>query len=96
MTLTLSPEMEARVHKVAKMLRHTPVEAVLEMLNQALCQYEYARYEIGEEEAQEIIVALQQSADDFAAGRSILLEEFEAQVQERRRTRRIDGVKDTL
>ena len=96
MTLTLATDMEARVHKVAKMLRHTPTEAVLEMLNQALCQYEYARYEIGEEEAQEIIVALQQSADDFAAGRSILLEEFEAQIQERRKAKRSNGSEEAI
>ena len=95
MTLTLSPEMEERVQKVAKMLRRNPDAAVFELLNQALCQYEYARYELGEEEAQEVILALQQSADDFAAGRSILLEDFEEQIQERRRARRIDGAKDT-
>ena len=94
MTLNLSPEMEARVHKVAQMLGRGPSETVLELLNQALCQYEYARYVLGEEEAKEVIIALQESADDHAAGRSILLEDFEQQIQERRRARK--SAKDTL
>ncbi len=92
MTFTLSPQIETRIHKVAQMLGREPDETLLELLNQALCQYEYGRYELGEEEAKEVLLALQKSAADFAAGRSILLEEFEQQIQERRRAR--NGVKD--
>ena len=94
MTLTLSAEMESRVRKVAQMMDMDSEAAVVEMLNQALSQYEYARHELGEEEAKEVIAALQESAADFAAGRSILLEEFEEQIQERRRVRK--STKDTL
>jgi predicted transcriptional regulator len=93
MTLTLSPQMEARVRKVAQMMGRDTDAAMVEMLNQALSQYEYARHELGEEEAKEVLAALQESAADFAAGRSILLEDFEEQIQERRRVR--DGAKDT-
>jgi len=94
MTITLSPQIEARVHKVAQMIRQSPDEAVLDLLNQALSQAEYARHEIGAEEAKEVLSALQQSADDFVAGRSILLEDYEELVRERRQAR--DSVKDTL
>ena len=84
--------MEARVHKVAQMLGRAPDETLLELLNQALCQY--GRYELGEEEAKEALIALQESMADHAAGRSISLEDYEQQIQERRRARMINGVKD--
>jgi len=96
MTLTLTLEMETRLHKVAKMLGREPDATLLELINQALCQYEYARYELGEEEAREVLMALQESEADYAEGRSILLEDYEQQIQERRRARTNNDSKDTL
>lgn len=94
MTLTLSLEMETRVHKVGKMLGREPDKTLLELINQALCQYEYARYELGGEEAKEVLIALQESIADHAAGRTISLEDYEQQIQGRRRARKIGDAKD--
>ena len=85
MTLTLSPQMETRVRKVSQRMSWDTDEAMIKMLDQALCQYEYARYELGEEEAKEVLIALQASMADHAAGRSISLEDYEQQIQERRK-----------
>ena len=93
MKLTLAPQMEARVRKVAHMLGRDTDATMLDLLDQALCQYEYARYALSEEETKEVLAALQESAADFAAGRSILLEEFEERIRERRQARN-DSVKD--
>ena len=93
MILILTPQMEARVRKVAQMLGRDTDGTMLDLLDQALCQYEYARYVLSEEETKEVLAALQESAADFAAGRSILLEEFEEQIRERRQARN-DSVKD--
>ena len=41
-------------------------------------------------------VAQMRGRDADAAGRSISLEDYEQQLQERRRTRKTDGAKDTL
>lgn len=77
MTLILSPETEDRLRTVAVLRGQPPQEALNTLLDQALT----------EAEAETIRRELQASVDDFAAGRSMSIEEFRDQLRMRRQAR---------
>lgn len=91
MTLTLTPDTEARVRSVAETRGQDPEEALIALLNQALAEADFAAIVMTEEEIQQVPAALQRSEEDFAAGRWVSLEDYEAQTKERRRARRAGG-----
>ena len=78
MTLTLSPEKEARLRTVAVQRGLAPEEALEVLLDTALTDAEV--------DFQEASVGIRTGMEDFAAGRSVSLEEFEVQLAAERHT----------
>ncbi|MDQ2799144.1 MAG: hypothetical protein M3Y13_05820 [Armatimonadota bacterium] len=90
MTLTLTPDAAERLRSVAAQRGQTPEEAISTLLTEA--EEDFAvPLAMSEEEAQQVLAALQKSEEDFAAGRWISLEDYEAQIKEQRRTRRAEN-----
>ena len=73
MTLTLTPDTEALLNTVAAQ-RGLPLEKTLEMV---LAEAQAA----AETEYREAVAGIQRGMDDFAAGRWISLEDYEARIQ---------------
>jgi len=67
MTLTLAPEIEARIRSVAEMRGQDPEDALIVLLNRALADAEAE---------DELVAELRASVEDHAAGRSMTLEEL--------------------
>ncbi len=86
MTLILTPDIEARVRSVAEQSGQDPEDALIALLNQALADAEadLAPLVMDEEEKQQVVAALQRSEEDYAAGRWISLEDYEARIAEKR------------
>ena len=89
MTLVLSSEIEARVRSVAELSGQDPEDALIALLNQALADAEadLAPLAMSDEEKQQVLTALQRSEEDYAAGRWISLEDYEAKIAEKRKKR---------
>ncbi len=85
MTLTIPPDTEARLRSVAALRGQTPEEAISALLIEA--EADFAPIVMSEEETQQVLAALHKSEQDFASGRWISLEDYEARIAERRRTR---------
>lgn len=77
MTMTLPPDTEARLRAVAGLRGQAPEEALNTLLDRALT----------DAEAEAIRAELQASVDDFAAGRSMTLNEVRASLRTRRQLR---------
>ncbi len=92
MTLTLTPDMEAQVRSVAETHGLDPQEALIALLNQALAEADFTAIVMTKKEIQEVSAALRKSEEDFAAGRWVSLEDYEAQTKERRRALPASGV----
>ena len=75
MTLTLTPDAEARVRSVAEMRGQDPEDALTALLNQALAEAEAE---------DELVAELRASVEDHAAGRSMTIEEYRAKMIARR------------
>lgn len=88
MTLTLTPDTESRGRSVAETRGLDPEDALIVLLNQALAEAESdsATIVMSEEEAQQVLAALRKSEEDFAAGRWISLEDYEAQIRAEKHT----------
>ena len=69
MTLTLTPDAEARLRSVAAQRGLPPEKTIDVLLAEADLDF------------QEAVVGIQRGMDDFAAGRWISLEDYEAQIQ---------------
>ena len=87
MTVTLTPDTEARVRSVAEMSGQDPEDALIALLNQALAGADYAAIVMTEEETEQVSAALRRSEEDYATGRWISLEDYEAKTKERRQAR---------
>lgn len=89
MTLTLAPEIEARVRSVAELSGQDPEDALIALLNQALADAEadLAPLIMDEEEKEQVVAALRKSEEDYTAGRWISLEDYEARIAEKRKKR---------
>lgn len=85
MTLTLTPDAAERLRSVAAQRGQTPEEAISTLLTEA--EEDFAPLAMSEEEAQQILAALQKSEEDFAAGRWISLEDYKDQIQIEKQTR---------
>ncbi len=85
MTLTLTPDTEARLLALAAERGLAPEETINVLLTQA--ETNPTRSEFTASEERQILTALQTSVEDYAAGRWISLEDYEAQVQAERMTR---------
>jgi hypothetical protein len=94
MTLNLTPDAEARVRSVAEMRGQDPEDALIALLNQALADAEadLAPPVMSDTETQQVLAALQASVEDYAAGRWISLEDYEAEVGAERAGRGKPGV----
>ncbi|MDQ2688229.1 MAG: hypothetical protein M3Y28_10220 [Armatimonadota bacterium] len=79
MTLILPPDTEGRLRTVAGLRGQPPQEALNTLLDQALTE--------AEAETEMIRAELQASVDDFAAGRSMSIEELRDRLQARRQAR---------
>lgn len=77
MTMTLPPDAEERLRAVAGLRGQAPEEVLNTLLDQALT----------DAEAEAIRAELQASVDDFAAGRSMTLNEVRASLRTRRQLR---------
>jgi len=82
MTLTLSPDMENRLRSLAAQRGLPPEETFRALLTEA----EAAAF-LNETQAQEILAQFKASREDYAAGRWISIEDYEAQVQAKRAER---------
>ena len=89
MTLILTPDIEARIRSVAEKSGQDPENALIVLLDRALTDAEadLAPLVMGEEEKQQVVAALQRSEEDYAAGRWISLEDYEARIAEKRKKR---------
>ncbi len=89
MTLVLPSQTEARVRSVAEQRGQDPEDALITLLDQALAVAEADLVQIvmTDEESQKVQAALHKSEEDYAAGRWISLEDYEAQLEERRQAR---------
>lgn len=85
MTLTLPPDTEARLRTVAAQ-RGLPPEETLDVIL-AEAEASLAQIVMTEEESQKVLAALLRSEEDYAAGRWLSLEDYEAQLKERRQAR---------
>lgn len=92
MTITLTPDTEARVRSVAELSGQDPEGALIALLNQALAEADYAAIVMTEEESEQVSAALRRSEEDYAAGRWISLEDYEAKTKERRQARLANDV----
>lgn len=82
MTLTLTPDTEALLNSVAAQ-RGLPLEKTIEMLlTEAQAAADHAH-----SEDDKILVELQASVDDHAAGRSMTIDEYRAKALARRQAR---------
>lgn len=79
MTLILPPATEGRLRAVAGLRGQAPEEALDALLDQALTE--------AEAEAEMIRAELQASVDDFAAGRSLSIEELRERLRLRRQAK---------
>lgn len=75
MTLTLTSDTEARLRAVAAQRGLTPEEALDVVLAEAQTDFD------------EAVAGIRRGMDDFAAGRWISLEDYEAQVRAKRQIR---------
>ena len=89
MTLNLTPDAEARVRSVAEMRGQDPEDALIALLDQALAEAEadLAQIVMTEKESQNVLAALRRSEEDYVAGKWVSLEDYEAQLKERRQAR---------
>ena len=76
MTLTLSPEMEADLQMIAHQRGFSAEEALQQLVAEARAAAEHER--------QEALAGVLRSEADFAAGRSLSLEELDARLDARR------------
>lgn len=83
MTLTLTPDTEARLRSVAAQRGLPPEQTIDVLLAEADTDFQQA------------VAGIQRSMDDFAAGRWISLEDYEAQLPARRQAR-LAKVEDEL
>ena len=89
MTLTITSDIEARIRSVAELSGQDPEETLIALINQALANAEadFAPLVMDEEEKRQVVAALQRSEEDYAAGRWISLEDYEAKIAEKRKNR---------
>jgi predicted transcriptional regulator len=78
MTLTWTPDTEARVRSVAEMSGQDPEDALIALLNQALAEAEAES---------EMLAELRASVEDHDAGRSMTIEEYRVKALARRQAR---------
>jgi predicted transcriptional regulator len=83
MTLTLTPDTEARVRSVAEMRGQGPEDALIALLGQALAE--------AERDAQ-LTAELHASVEDHADGRSMTIEEYRTQAIARRQKRDVSRI----
>lgn len=81
MTMILPPDTEGRLRAVAGLRGQAPEEALNTLLDHALTD--------AEAEAETIRAELQASVDDFAAGRSVSVEELRNRLRSRRQAKSI-------
>jgi len=78
MTLTLTPDTEARVRSIAELSEQDPEDALIALLNQALTEAEVET---------EMLAELRASVKDHDAGRSMTIEEYRVKALARRHAR---------
>ena len=69
MTLTLTPDTEARLHALAAQRGLAPEETIARLITEANADFN------------EAIAGIQRGMDDFAAGRWISMEDYDAQIE---------------
>ncbi len=79
MTLTLPPATEARLRAVAAQRGLAPEETIDMLLAEAETSPDQVSLTASEQE--EVLAALRASVEDYAAGRWVSLEDYEAQIQ---------------